>query len=103
MIEYYLRPITQTKITIMGSASSEINSKVNAWMTVAKKISNFDKCTLLGYNILLNEIHGRMKSLNILDPTIQNVVVKVAGTAKIKTIPLPRYTSLWKLMCKIGE
>jgi hypothetical protein len=72
-------------------------------MTVAKRIGTMDKCTLIGYNILLNEINGRMKSLNILDPTIQNVVVRVASTGKTKTLLLPRYTSLWKLRICIGE
>lgn len=38
-----------------------------------------------------------MKSLNILDPDLVDIVVKIDATNKVKTITVPRYTSLWKL------
>lgn len=43
------------KASILSSISTtEINAKVNAWLTVAKKIGELDKSTLMGYDILLN-------------------------------------------------
>lgn len=38
-----------------------------------------------------------MKSLNILDPDFVDIVVRIDSINKIKTIIVPRYTSLWKL------
>lgn len=42
--------------------------RMNNWIFILEKISNLKKNVLLGYTIMLEDLKGRMKSLNILDP-----------------------------------
>jgi hypothetical protein len=58
---------------------------------------------LLGYKIMLEDLKGRMKSLNILDPDVIKVTVLNKQSGQKKDLHVPRYTSLWKLRNLIGE
>ena len=58
---------------------------------------------LLAYRIMLEDMKGRMKSLNILDPDIVTIQILNKSTNERKQISVPRYTSLWKLRHLIGE
>jgi hypothetical protein len=70
-------------------------------MAAIDKISNFKSHYLLGYQIFLEEIKGRMKSLNILEPDLVPLLVMNNVTKKKKVITVPRFTSLWKLRAVI--
>jgi UDP-galactopyranose mutase len=55
--------------------------KLSNWSFVLEKLSKLKRHTLLAYRIMLEDMKGRMKSLNILDPdpvAIQ-VVNRVSG------------------------
>lgn len=51
---------------------------------------------------MLEDIKGRMKSLNILDPDSIAILVLNRASGEKRTITVPRYTSLWKLRHVIG-
>ena len=51
---------------------------------------------------MLEDLKGRMKSLNILDPDPISMVVLNRATNEKRNIVVPRYTSLWKLRHIIG-
>jgi hypothetical protein len=44
-----------------------------------------------------------MKSLNILDPDLMEIGVRIENTKNFKILSLPRYTSLWKLRLEINN
>ena len=68
-----------------------------------EKLSKLRRNVLLAYNIMLEDMKGRMKSLNILDPdTIPIQVINRSNNQRI-TVTVPRYTSLWKLRHLIGQ
>jgi hypothetical protein len=52
---------------------------------------------------MLEDLKGRMKSLNILDHDPIGVLVAHKQTNQKKMIHVPRFTSLWKLRHLIGE
>lgn len=54
-------------------------------------------------SIFFEEIKGRMKSINILEPSTITLVVLLKGKNLTKTLSLPRYTSLWKLRLLLNE
>ena len=94
LIEYIIRPQPQKSYF----SSSDLTTKVNAWSFCLEKIGRLDKRTFIAYELMLEEIEGRMKSLTILEPTINHITVLYKGTInKERVISLPRYSSLWKL------
>ena len=52
---------------------------------------------------MLEDLKGRMKSLNILDPDPIKVAVLNKQSNQKKDFFVPRYTSLWKMRYIIGE
>ena len=58
---------------------------------------------LLAYQIMHEDMKGRMKSLNILDPDHVGIVIHNRVSGDRRQIYVPRYTSLWKLRHLIGE
>jgi hypothetical protein len=66
-------------------------------------LSKLRRNALLGYKILLEDLKGRMKSLNILDPDLIKVTVVNKQSGLRKDLHVPRFTSLWKLRNLIGE
>lgn len=92
----------------MGARVQELNkvfenAKINNWTFILEKISKLKRNQLLGYQIMLEDLKGRMKSLNILDPDSIAVPVQNRATGEKKIIYTPRYTSLWKLRHLIGK
>lgn len=51
------------------------NMKLNNWIFVLDKFGKLKKNTLLAYKIMLEDMKGRMKSLNILDPDLVTIQV----------------------------
>ena len=58
---------------------------------------------MLSYNLLLEDLKGRMKSLNILEPDLVQFMVFNKANQEKRIIEVPRYTSLWKVRQVIGE
>jgi len=52
---------------------------------------------------MLEDLKGRMKSLNILDPDHIKLTILNKQTNQRKDLWVPRFTSLWKLRHLIGE
>ena len=82
--------------------TSAETQKMNNWVYVLERLSKLKKNTLLAYQIMLEDMKGRMKSLNILDPDPVNVIVQNRSTGEKRHIFIPRYTSLWRLRYYIG-
>jgi len=64
-VEYFIRPF-KSKISACKV------DKIGLWMLCADKINKYmDQSSLkyLGYSTIFREIQGRMKSINILDPS----------------------------------
>ena len=73
------------------------SQKINNWLYVLDRLSRLKNNTLLAYQIMLEDMRGRMKSLNILDPDMVTIQVANRSTSERRQITVPRYTSLWKL------
>ena len=58
---------------------------------------------MVGYRILLEELNGRMKSLNILEPDLVGLIVKNKQTGVSRFMNVPRCSSLWKFRHIIAE
>ena len=78
------------------------NNKLSNWVFVLDKLSKLKKNMLLAYKIMLEDMKGRMKSLNILDPDIVTIHILNKSTNERRQVNVPRYTSLWKLRHLIG-
>ena len=78
------------------------NLKLSNWTYVLEKLSKLKRNSLLAYRIMLEDLKGRMKSLNILDPDLIKLPVLNKQTNVKKDLMVPRYTSLWKLRHIIG-
>ena len=76
--------------------------KLSNWTYVLEKLSKLKRNSLLAYRIMLEDLKGRMKSLNILDPDLIKLPVLNKQTNVKKDLLVPRYTSLWKLRHIIG-
>lgn len=79
------------------------NDKFSLWNVQLEKLMNLERHELRAYRVMLEELNGRMKSLNILEPDPYSLVVLNRSTNKRKTITVPRYTSLWKFRHVIAE
>jgi len=78
------------------------NAKLSNWVFVLDKLGKLKKNMLFAYKIMLEDMKGRMKSLNILDPDILTIHILNKATNERKQVQVPRYTSLWKLRHLIG-
>lgn len=76
--------------------------KLNNWNFILDKLSKLKRHALLSYKIFLEDLNGRMKSLNILEPDLVNLVVLNKTTGVKKMMSVPRFTSLWKFRFLIG-
>ena len=76
---------------------------MNNWLHVLDRLSKLKNNSLLAYRIMLEDMRGRMKSLNILDPDMVTIQVVNRTTSESRHVTVPRYTSLWKLREFIGE
>lgn len=77
--------------------------KLNNWNTILEKLSKLKRYTLLSYKIFLEDLNGRMKSLNILEPDLVHLSVLNKTTGVKRLMSVPRFTSLWKFRSLIGE
>lgn len=92
-IEYFLRPFK-------GKVTSCKVDKVGLWMLCAEKLTkhlDLSNRKYIGYSVLFEEIKGRMKSINILDPSESTFTVLAKESGFRKMISLPKNASLWKL------
>jgi hypothetical protein len=96
------------RLVEMGARVPELSkttepTRMNNWVYILEKISKLKTNVLLGYKIMLEDLKGRMKSLNILDPDFISIMILNRGTNEKRTIFIPRFTSLWNLRHIIGQ
>lgn len=77
--------------------------KLNNWNFVLEKLSKLKRNVLLGYQFFLEDLNGRMKSLNILEPDLVQLYVLNKSTGIKRHMSVPRFTSLWKFRHLIAE
>lgn len=77
--------------------------KLSNWNYILEKLCKLKRNTLLSYKIFLEDLNGRMKSLNILEPDLIQLVVLNKTTGAKRLMSVPRFTSLWKFRALIGE
>ena len=82
---------------------NSISSKLANWKFLLDKLSKLKRYNLLGYKFMLEDLKGRMKSLNILEPDPVQLIIYNKQNQERKIISVPRYTSLWKIRHVIGE
>jgi hypothetical protein len=75
---------------------------MNNWLAILDKVSKLKKNVLQSYRIFFEDLKGRMKSLNILDPDPFTISVLNKATGLKKLITIPQYTSIWRLREVIG-
>ena len=76
--------------------------KLNNWNYLADQLANLEEHTLLAYQLLLTDIKGRMKSLNITEPDLIHLTILNKSNHSRTILTLPRYTSLWAMRAAIG-
>lgn len=103
IVEKALHRLVEMGARVPELIKSTESTRMNNWVFIMEKISKLSKHVLLGYKIMLEDLKGRMKSLNILDPDNISIMVLNKATGEKKTLNLPRYTSLWKLRHVIGQ
>ena len=77
--------------------------KLSNWNFVLEKLSKLKRNVLLSYKFFLEDLNGRMKSLNILEPDLIHLYVLNKSTGVKRHMSVPRFTSLWKFRYLIAE
>ena len=77
--------------------------KLANWNYILEKLSKLKRHVLVSFKIFLEDLNGRMKSLNIVEPDLVQLFVLNKSTGVKKFMSVPRFTSLWKFRFLISE